>query len=175
MTTHTTYLFESDRLGFRLWTSDDFVPFAQLGNDIEGMQFFSRPYSMIESVNKLNSHISFLEEHGYGFWAVEYKETKTFIGTIGFNNPSIKSFFTPCLQIGWCINKNFWGQGLATEGALVAIEYLKKNSKIKEIYSYTTVENLASIRIMQKIGMDFCENFTLNDDEQEYSVYHLTL
>lgn len=172
---NNNYIFESERLGFRLWAEDDFTPFALLGRDIEGMRFFSRTYNDDESANKMYEHIAFLEDYGYGFWAVEYKETQEFIGTIGFNHPSIHAFFTPCLQIGWCLNKNFWNQGLATEGALSSIEYLKAHHNIKEIYSYTTIENIPSLKIMQKIHMTFLQNFTFEDDEQIYCVYKLTL
>lgn len=169
------YLFTSERLGFRLWEEKDLPAFAALGKDIEGMRFFARPYSDEESYNKVYEHISFLQDHGYGFWAVDYLETGEFIGTIGFNHPSILAFFTPCLQIGWCLDKKFWNQGLATEGARQAIKYLKKNSNITEIFSYTTIENLASIKIMQKLEMTFLQNFTLAYNPQKYCVYKLTL
>ncbi len=166
------YIFQSQRLGFRLWEESDLTPFAELGSDVEGLRFFARPYTLEESYEKMCDHIVFLEEHGYGFWAVDSLEDSRFIGTIGFNHPSIRAFFTPCLQIGWCLNKKYWGQGLATEGALASIEYLKTHSDIEEIFSYTSVDNVVSQRVMQKIGMEFVDNFTI---DQEYTVYKKTL
>ncbi len=161
------YIFETERLGFRFWQKKDTNPFIALGQDVEGMIFFSRTYAPSESYAKMCEHIIFLEDHGYGFWAVDYKATGVFIGTIGFNHPSIQAFFTPCVQIGWCLQKEYWGQGLATEGAKAALEYITKNSNLTEIYSYTSKDNQASIKVMQKIQMEFVDEFVpTNGDEQ---------
>ncbi|MGL5956346.1 MAG: GNAT family N-acetyltransferase, partial [Brevinema sp.] len=91
----------------------------------------------------------------------------------GFNHPSIQAFFTPCLQIGWCLDKSYWNQGLATEGALEAIEYLKQVSDIQEIFAYTVSANTVSQKVMQKIKMSFLSDFVY--DSKTYIVYHLEL
>ena len=171
------YIFETERLGFRLWQKKDTTPFIALGQDVEGMIFFSRTYTPSESYAKMCEHIIFLEDYGYGFWAVDYKETETFIGTIGFNHPSIQAFFTPCVQIGWCLKKEYWGQGLATEGAKACLEYVAKNSDLTEIYSYTVKENQPSINVMQKIHMEFVDEFvpTYGDEKIKYVAFRKLL
>ncbi len=161
------YSFESERLGFRLWKKCDIAPFAKLGRDVEGMRFFARAYSWSESYSKMCDHIVFLEEHGYGFWAVELKSARKFIGTIGFNYPSMHIF--EGLQMGWCLDRKYWNQGLATEGALAALEYLKNNFDTESVHSYTTAGNSQSRRVMQKLGMDFAGDFEL--DNEVYVIY----
>ncbi len=171
------YIFETERLGFRLWQKKDTTPFINLGQDVAGMIFFSRLYTPVESYAKMCEHIVFLEDHGYGFWAVDYKENGEFIGTIGFNHPSIEAFFTPCVQIGWCLKKEYWGQGLATEGAKAALAYIEKHSDLSEIYAYTIKQNQPSINVMQKIHMEFVEEFVpkYGDETVKYVAFRKLL
>lgn len=168
-------IFETDRLLFRLWKEEDIKPFSDLGKNIEGMRFFARSYTEAESFAKMCEHIIFLEDHGYGFWAVELKETGQFIGTIGVNEPSIQAFFTPCIQIGWCLDRCFWGQGFATEGARATLDYLQQNTDLTEIFSYTYINNHASLKVMKKLGMKLITEFTLLDDDDIFIVYHKVL
>ncbi len=176
----TNTCFETERLRFRLWAKEDEEHFIAMGQDIEGMNFFSRPYTPEESQCKMYEHIYFIEEHGYGFWAVEEKESKEFIGTIGFNYPSISSFFTPCLQMGWCLRKKFWGQGYATEGAKGALSYLKEHSDIPEVYSYTHKDNKPSLRVLDKVCTECLGLFVplggdANNPEDQYIAYKSVL
>lgn len=46
-----------------------------------------------------------------------------------------------------------WGKGYATEGAKASLEYGFKTLSLNEIVSYTTVKNMRSRHVMEKIGM----------------------
>ncbi|MDO4319214.1 MAG: GNAT family protein [Bacteroidales bacterium] len=46
-----------------------------------------------------------------------------------------------------------WNQGYATEAAIACLDHARKNRLFNEIYSFTTVGNHRSERVMQKIGM----------------------
>ena len=58
-------------------------------------------------------------------------------------------------DIGWLIDKRYWGNGYATEAAKLLIEYLKKELKRTDIVAYCDARNLASQKVMQNIGMEF--------------------
>lgn len=93
------------------------------------------------------------ERHGFGFWAVTAKETDEFAGCIGLAVPSFEAHFTPCVEIGWRLAARFWNRGLATEGAAVVLRFAFDTLCLPEVVSFTSVDNLPSRRVMEKIGM----------------------
>ena len=56
-------------------------------------------------------------------------------------------------DMGYWIKKDLWGQGFATEAALGAIKFGFQKLGINKIYATSAPENLASIRVLEKIGM----------------------
>ncbi len=61
--------------------------------------------------------------------------------------------FTPAVEIGWRLAPEFWGQGLAPEGARAALVSGFEELGLGEIVSFTSRANAPSIRMMEKIGM----------------------
>lgn len=58
-------------------------------------------------------------------------------------------------DIGWLIDKHYWGKGIATCGASLLVEHLKKELGILHFVAYCDARNIQSKRIMEKIGMQF--------------------
>ena len=67
--------------------------------------------------------------------------------------PSFEAAFTPCVEIGWRLAAEVWGRGLATEGARAVVEYAFTDLGLEELVSFTTVGNMRSRRVMEKLGM----------------------
>ncbi len=98
-------------------------------------------------------------ENGFCYFPVDHLETNRFIGFIGFSLQNFESDFTPCVDIGWRIDKKYWGKGLATEGALECIKFAKDNLVQDRIYSMASKTNTKSIQVMKKIGMTYIKDF----------------
>ena len=147
-------ILESERLIFRQWKSKDLKPFFDLNSDLEVMEFFPSPLTRNESDEMAHKCMSLIEHQGYGFFAAELKSTQEFIGFIGLHSPDYLPF-SPCIEIGWRLDKNFWRQGYATEGALAVLNYGFETLKCREIVSFTSCINLASIAVMKRIGMQY--------------------
>lgn len=152
---------ETKRLILRDWRVSDIDEFARINQDPQVMEFLYQPLSLQQSqalIDKINSHF---EKHGYGLYACELKENNTLIGFVGLNVPDFQAHFTPCVEIGWRLAHEVWGQGLAPEAANAVIEHAFSELGLKEIVSFTSLLNTNSIRVMQKIGMscDPSENF----------------
>jgi ribosomal-protein-alanine N-acetyltransferase len=148
MTTLTT-----KRLILRQWKSDDFPPFAQLNADLQVMQHFPAPLSAGESnilAEKIRSRI---EKNGWGFWALETKADKSFIGFTGLNQPDANLPPSPCVEIGWRLATPFWGQGFATEAGMECLRFAFQNLNLKEIVSFTSMSNKRSQAVMIRLGM----------------------
>lgn len=149
----SSFIFTSKRLGFRAYKASDQLPFRLLNQDKEVMKYFPFLLSDQASDDFLERINNALLMDGYGFFAVELIETGQFIGFIGLQKTNFESEFTPCIEIGWRIRKEFWNQGYATEGAKACLKYGFKDLNFEEILSFCPEVNLASERIMQKIGM----------------------
>ncbi len=151
---------DTNRLILRQWLADDYQAFIQLNADPVVMEFFPELYSESSSVEFINKTKKLINKRGWGFWAVELKADHQFIGFVGLNNPQDNLPFNPCVEIGWRIAKQFWGQGLATEAANAALEFAFKNLKLDEVVSFTSMHNQRSKAVMERLNMtDAKQNF----------------
>ena len=94
-----------------------------------------------------------LEANGFCFWAVDEVETETFVGFVGLWRPTYSLPFTPCVEIGWRLQPQFWGFGYATEAAQKALGIGFDDLGLPEIVSFTVPQNLRSQRVMARLGM----------------------
>ena len=153
------YLFISSRLGFRTWLDDDIQEMTLLNADKEVMEFF--PFlpsekQTIEFIQRMQNQFS---ESGFCYFPVDDLKSNSFIGFIGLSIQQFDSDFTPCVDIGWRMNKKYWGKGLATEGALECIKFAKNYLQLDRIYSMASKTNSNSIKVMEKIGMTYIKDF----------------
>jgi len=144
---------ETARLRLRRWRQSDRAPFARMNADPRVMEFFPKCLTREESdagVSRIQAHFQRL---GFGLYAAELREENRFIGYIGLAIPSFEAHFTPCVEIGWRLEPGCWGQGLATEGARAVVTHAFDVLDIPELVSFTVPTNVASRRVMEKIGM----------------------
>ena len=144
----------TDRLLLREWRDEDRSPFAALNADPRVMEHFPAVLSREESdafIDAIRSGWA----RGFGLWAVEESASRQFIGYVGFSVPTWEASFTPCVEIGWRLRADSWGAGLATEAARAALAWAVSNFEPPrgEIVSFTTVGNVRSRRVMDKIGL----------------------
>jgi RimJ/RimL family protein N-acetyltransferase len=59
------------------------------------------------------------------------------------------------LEIGWRFRPDAWGQGLATEGAAALLADALGRSEVTRVYAHVLLSNVASLRVMEKIGMTY--------------------
>jgi RimJ/RimL family protein N-acetyltransferase len=144
---------QTERLILRRWREADREPFARMNQDPTVMEHFPAVLSREESdafVDRIEAHFV---ERGFGLWAVEVRDSGAFIGYIGLAVPRFEAAFTPCVEIGWRIAAEYWGRGLATEGARAVVRFAFEELKLREIVSFTVPANLRSRRVMEKLGM----------------------
>ena len=107
----------TNRLKLRLWCTQDLPLFAEMNGDPEVMECFPKPLTREESNAFAEAIKKEFEERGYGLFAVEVPGVAPFIGFIGLHLADFEASFTPCIEIGWRLDKAYWGKGYATEGA----------------------------------------------------------
>jgi RimJ/RimL family protein N-acetyltransferase len=144
---------ETDRLYLRQWQLSDYAAFIEMNSDTEVMRYFPSTLLPEQSMALIGRITKQIDESGYGLFAVEKKEDHSFIGFTGFSHPRFEAYFTPCIEIGWRLHNSYWNKGFATEAAKACIAYGFEKLKFNDIYSFTSVQNKPSERVMQKIGM----------------------
>ena len=63
-------------------------------------------------------------------------------------------------DVGYRLIRKYWGKGIATETAIIALDYAFNTLNTNEVYAAAHCENGASNKILQKIGMNFIETFS---------------
>jgi ribosomal-protein-alanine N-acetyltransferase len=152
MTASSTEL-RTERLILRRWRETDREPFARMNQDPVVMEFFSARLSPEESNHMMDRIDAQFAERGFSLWAAELRENGEFIGFIGLSVPRFEAAFTPCVEVGWRLAAKHWGKGLATEGAHAAAGFAFDTLGLAELVSFTTVDNLRSRRVMEKLRM----------------------
>jgi RimJ/RimL family protein N-acetyltransferase len=141
------------RLILRKWRNSDRQPFARMNCDPLVMEHFPALLSRQESNALVDRAEAHLEQHGFGPWAAELRETNEFIGFVSLYIPQFEASFTPCVEIGWRLAREHWGKGLATEGARALVRHAFEVQGLHELVSFTVPANLRSLRVMQRLGM----------------------
>jgi RimJ/RimL family protein N-acetyltransferase len=145
--------FETERLRLRQWRDSDREPFAALNADARVMEFFPALLSRAESDAMADRCASLIAERGWGVWAVETKAAAQFIGMVGLHIPTAALPFSPCVEILWRLAAQHWGKGYATEAARGALLAGFDQIGLAEIVSFTTLTNLKSQAVMERLGM----------------------
>jgi RimJ/RimL family protein N-acetyltransferase len=103
-----------------------------------------------------------------------------FIGFVGLSVPRFTAPFTPCVEIGWRLSREHWGNGYASEAASACLHFGFEKLTLKQIVAFTVPINKRSIGVMERIGMsrnpadDFDHpNLPLGDPLQRHVLYRL--
>lgn len=152
---------ETPRLQLRKWRESDKAPFFyHVNSDVDVMRYFPSVLTQAES-DKLVEMIKdkFIQQNGWGLWAVELKETEEFIGFVGLNIPQAVLPFNPCVEIGWRIAKTHWRKGYTYEAAIAVLKFAFEQLSLNEVVAFTAISNIPSQGVMKKLGMTETECF----------------
>ena len=148
----SSLILQTERILLRRWKPADRAPFSVINADPRVMEFMPDTLSRIESDRLADRVEAHFRKHRFGLYAAETRG-HTFIGFIGLSVPSFEAHFTPCIEIGWRLSPDYWGRGLATEGARAVVRYAFETLRLQEIVSFTVPANTRSRRVMEKLGM----------------------
>jgi RimJ/RimL family protein N-acetyltransferase len=154
-------ILKTERLILRDWKLGDREPFARMNTDPRVMEYLGGPLSRKRSDEVADRIEAHFRTQGFGLCAAELTEGGEFIGFIGLAVPTFEAAFTPCVEIGWRLAAEYWGAGLATEGAREIARCAFEELGLPELVSLTAIRNERSRRVMAKLGMthDATENF----------------
>jgi len=141
-------ILETPNFYLRPFAPGDGALLINLFSDTEVRCYVSGADTSEKIRKKLEFFIQHQRRHGYSNWAVFEKNTDVFAGYAGG-----LEFDGGQIEIGYCLKRAFWGKGCATELASGVRDYFFRNPQLKKICAFTNMENSASQRVLEKIGM----------------------
>lgn len=146
---------ETERLKLRAWIEDDIEPLARILADPQVMRFIGdgHPCSREEGVVWWEKIRRRWEEDGFDVWAAVLKQTDGLVGWIGLAVSDWLPELMSATEVGWLLDRRYWGRGLATEGGAASLAYAFGTLDVERVVSICHSANTASERVMQRLGM----------------------
>ncbi len=145
---------ETERLVLRRWSEDDVDALAAVFAEPAFWHFpFRRGFTREETEQFVERQLEHWATHGFGMWAVELKADGRLAGYTGLAIPTWLPQVLPAVEVGWRLHPDHWGRGLATEGGAASLRYGFEELGLDRIIAIAMPDNVASLRVMAKLGM----------------------
>jgi len=151
------YIFETKRLIVRQYNYElDKENFFRLNSDEDVVRYIRPAKSRAECEIFLKKVIADAEINPLmGRWAVIEKASGNFVGSFAF----IPIEGSEDSQLGYALLKQYWGKGFATELMKEGINYVFTKTSLYEIYGVTEAANIASQKVLIKVGFTLQRNY----------------
>jgi RimJ/RimL family protein N-acetyltransferase len=161
---------ETDRLILR-WMSADDAPFIlELVNEPSWLRFIGdrgvrTPDDAREYIRK--GPVDMYARLGFGLYVTERKADGVPIGICGL----LKRESLDDVDLGFANLPRFWGKGYAYEAALAVMAYGRSAFGLKRIVAVTSPGNVASVKLLEKLGFRFERMVRLSEDSADVQLF----
>jgi RimJ/RimL family protein N-acetyltransferase len=179
-----TIVLETERLRIRRFTEDDAPLLLELDSDPEVMRFVG-PYQL-PNVEAYREYIRarYLPEYqrqaGWGVFAAIEMSSGNFLGKFILHPAPQDTYgldarFQPDdIELGFRFRRDCWGRGFATEGSRALIRLAFRQNKATRIVAAILDGNIASVRVLEKVGLKLISRSWANDVNQPQATFALT-
>ena len=115
----------------------------------------------------LNGPVASYERHGFGLLLMELRESLTPVGMCGL----LKREELPEPDIGFALLPDFWNKGLAFEAASAVLQDGRERLRLQRILAITSLDNDASINLLQRLGFKFEQVIELSPDREPVKLF----
>lgn len=144
-------ILETKRLILREMEQSDFNDLAEMLQNPDVMYAYEHDFSDEDVQVWLERQKMRYEKYGFGLWAMILKSTGDMIGQAGLTMQPYKG--KEVLEIGYLLKQKFWHCGYAREAAMGCKKYAFENLNKEKVHSVIKMDNAASIRVAESIGM----------------------
>lgn len=154
-------ILETERLLLREFDEDDAAEFYILGSDSAITRYTGDPGGGLTSLEHAREVLrsrpmADYMKHGFGRWACVYKANGELVGFAGLKYLADLNE----VDIGYRLLPAYWGIGLATEASRAVLDFGFGRLHLDQIVGLVDPHNVASVRVLQKLGMNFVEMMT---------------
>lgn len=161
---------ETERLVLRRLILNDAPFIVQLLNEPSFLRFIGdRGVKDLQTARQylLKGPIASYEKHGFGLNLVFLNESGEPIGICGL----LKRDTLPDVDVGFAFLPAYWRKGYAAESAAAILIHGRRAFGLKRIVAITSPDNVASIGVLEKIGLKFEAVTHLGDDPREVKLF----
>lgn len=165
---------KTDRLILRPMTEQDAEFVLELLNDPSFINNIGdRKIRSVDGAKAyiMNGAVASYAKNGFGLLMVTLKATGESMGICGL----IKRETLGDVDIGYAFLPKYWSKGYAVESALAVKQFARDVVGLKRMVAITDPQNLASIRVLEKIGMTFEKMVRLAEDDIELKLFAINL
>lgn len=105
------------------------------------------------------------EPGGWVQLSVEQRDTGRLVGDVGL---SLDEHEPGVIKIGYTMDPDFQGRGYATEAVTALVDYAFDGLGAEKVRAFASAENLASIRVAEKVGLRLAERFERTYDGETW-------
>jgi ribosomal-protein-alanine N-acetyltransferase len=162
-------LLETERLLLREIVPEDAPALFEFRSDPEVQRYNGGPMTDLQQATDLIQELA----DGYQaqkmiLWGVTLKDSDE--GVIGLFGLSNWSHDARQAEIGYCLKRTHWRQGLALEALKAIMAFGFHEMDLNRIHACPWAENVASVRLLEKLG--FVREGTRRDEYFEYGAFH---
>jgi RimJ/RimL family protein N-acetyltransferase len=162
---HGEVALTTPRLLLRAYRMDDLPLYASLNADPEVVEHLGGPISREESDDIADWAQALHSAEGIGLLAVERRADNKFLGMCGLHH---LDWYPDVIEIGWRLERRYWGNGYATEAANAWLAYGFQTLNLPRVISVTEEANTRSVAVMRRLGMTVDHYATLEENDQTF-------
>ena len=156
---------ETERLVLRDWRDEDWPLFWDATNTPPVMRWLGGVCDDEKRAAAQNRLLSYKEEHGHTFWAVEHKDDGSILGFCGLKRCNQAGGPVGMMEVGWRLREDAWGKGYAKEAAIASLDLAFARFGAEEVIALTVDGNSPSWGLMERLGMKRREDLDFANDE----------
>ncbi len=163
-------IIETKRLVLRRLSPDDAEFIVELLNQPSFLRYIGdkEVRNNTDAVRYIqNGPVASYEQLGFGLYLVELKDTGVPIGMCGL----LKRDSLPDVDVGFAFLPSYWSQGYAFESAAAVMTYGRQVLGLRRIVAITSIDNDASIRLLEKLGLRFERLIKLSADQSQVRLF----
>jgi ribosomal-protein-alanine N-acetyltransferase len=141
----------TERLELRAFEPGDLEALHAVYGDPEVTRFIPAYPTLEHTRRALDIHVREAREGNPAFWALIERESGDLIGDAGLG---LIEGIGPEFELGYTIGPPWWGRGYATEAARAVRDHALGPLALPELLALVRPENVASINVLEKIGME---------------------
>ncbi len=166
-----SYIFTSERLGFRLLTEEDLQACESFWGSEEVMSYTGGSVSAELMPQVINFYDQSQQEFGVSVYGVEELSTGRIIGAAGFDLESKSEDIELVLHF----IKDVWGKGFGAEAAVACIQFAAEVYEPKSIIASASVANKHALNVLGRLGFSYLGINYSEDTEQDEAFFQLVL
>lgn len=162
-------MLQTKRLAFRTHEARDEEAFVAMHTDAEVRRFVGgSAWSQAKARERFRAQYLGKPAASYGLWATVLIDEEQYVGACGISQTDGQA------HLGYYIARAYWGQGLASEAAAAFVLLAKERLRLDALYADVETGNLASERILGKLGFVRMGHTVIAASARDISHYRLS-